>query len=172
MTSLKNLLKTIDTASAYAGSIAKWCAWILVLAGAYDTIARHFFNAPTVWAYDVLCMAGGVLYALGWSYDHLHDSHIRVDLIYRKLSPRNKALMDVISAAFLFFPLMVVFLISSVSWAIRAWRINETMTSTFWYPPAAPYRTVFAVGIILLMLQGIAKFIRDFYFLIRGESLD
>jgi TRAP-type mannitol/chloroaromatic compound transport system permease small subunit len=117
-------------------------------------------------------MAGGTLYALGWSYDYLHDSHIRVDLIYRKLSPRNQALMNVISALFLFFPLMVAFLISSVSWAARAWRIHETMTSTFWYPPAAPYRTVFAIGVLLLMLQGIANFIRDFYFLIRGESLD
>lgn len=172
MTFLKTLLKIIDTLSENAGSIARWCAWVLVLAGAYDTIARHFFNAPTVWAYDILCIAGGVLYSLGWSYDYLHDSHIRVDLLYRKLSSRGKALIDVLSAILLFFPLIVIFLTSSIHWAVRAWRINETMTSTFWYPPAAPYRTVFAVGIILLMLQGIAKFVRDCYFVIRGESLD
>ncbi len=172
MTRLKKILKIIDTCSEYAGSLAKWFAWILVLAGAYDTIARHFFNAPTVWAYDVLCMSGGALYVLGWSYDYLHDSHIRVDLLYRTFSPRKKAFMDLISAVFLFFPLMTMFLVSSVAWAIRAWRINETMTATFWYPPAGPYRTVFAIGIILLMFQGIAKSIRDAYFLIRGESLD
>ncbi|MDY0092316.1 MAG: TRAP transporter small permease subunit [Candidatus Vecturithrix sp.] len=172
MTRLKKILKIIDTCSEYAGSLAKWFAWILVLAGAYDTIARHFFNAPTVWAYDVLCMSGGALYVLGWSYDYLHDSHIRVDLLYRTLSPRKKAFMDLISAVFLFFPLMTMFLVSSAAWAIRAWRINETMTATFWYPPAGPYRTVFAIGIILLMFQGIAKSIRDAYFLIRGESLD
>ncbi len=172
MTILKTTLNIVDSASEYAGSLAKWCAWILVLVGAYDTIARHFFNAPTVWAYDVLCMAGGTLYTLGWSYDHLHDSHIRVDLIYRKLSPKHQALMNVISAAFLFFPLMTVLLVSSTSWAIRAWRIHETMTSTFWYPPAAPYRTVFALGTFLLMLQGIAKFVRDVHFYIRGEAFD
>ena len=169
---LKKLFKIIDALSASSGSFAKWFAWILVLVGAFDTIARHFFNAPTVWAYDVLCMAGGTLYVLGWSYDHLHDSHIRVDLVYRKLSPRNQALMNVISAAFLFFPLMIALLVSSVSWAMRAWRINETMTSTFWYPPAAPYRTVFALGTFLLVLQGTAKFVRDIYFFIKGEALD
>ena len=172
MTRLKKILRIIDTLSEYSGLLAKWFAWILVLAGAYDTIARHFFNAPTVWAYDVLCMSGGVLYVMGWSYDHLHDSHISVDLIYRKLSPKKKALMDAISAVFLFFPLMIAFLITSVSWAIRAWRINETMTSTFWYPPAAPYRTIFAIGIILLLLQGSAKFIRDVHFVIKGVALD
>jgi TRAP-type mannitol/chloroaromatic compound transport system permease small subunit len=169
---LRKILRIIDTVSQYAGSLAKWFAWVLVLVGTYDTIARHFFNAPTVWAYDVLCMSGGVLYVMGWSYDSLHDSHIRVDSIYRKLSDRQKALLDAISALFLFFPLMYMFLTSSVSWAVRAWRINETMTSTFWYPPAAPYRTVFAIGIILLILQGSAKFIRDVHLLIKGVPLD
>ncbi|MBA7710441.1 hypothetical protein ES703_119383 [subsurface metagenome] len=117
-------------------------------------------------------MAGGALYVLGWSYDYLHGSHIRVDIFYRNLSPRKKALLDVICAAILFFPLMGALMISSISWAVRAWRINETMISTFWYPPAAPYRTIFALGIFFLTLQGIAKFIRDLHFLIRGEPLD
>lgn len=171
MTILKKILRGIDSISEYAGSWAKWCAWLLVLVGAYDTIMRHFFNAPTLWAYDTMIMAGGTLYVLGWSYDHLHGSHIRVDLFYRNLSPRKKALLDVICALFLFFPLMGALMITSTSWAVRAWRINETMISTFWYPPAAPYRTVFALGIFFLTLQGIAKFIRDLYFVIRGEPL-
>jgi TRAP-type mannitol/chloroaromatic compound transport system permease small subunit len=102
----------------------------------------------------------------------LYDYHTRVDLLYRNLSPRNKALINVISSVFLFFPLMGALMITSISWAVRAWRIKETMISTFWYPPAAPYRTVFALGILLFTLQGIANFIRDLYFLMRGKSLD
>ena len=172
MSVLKKTLKIIDLCSAKAGSYARWFAWVLVLAGAYDALARHLFNAPTIWAYDTLCMSGGALYVLGWSYDLLHDSHIRVDLFYRLMSDRKKALVNVISALFLFFPLMIAFLITSISWATKAWAMNETMTSTFWYPPAAPYRTIFAIGIALLLLQGTAKLIRDLYFLIRGEYLD
>ncbi|MDD3539128.1 MAG: TRAP transporter small permease subunit [Candidatus Caldatribacteriota bacterium] len=169
---LKKMLKVIDSMSKLAVSGAKWFAWLLVLVGAYDTIARHFFNAPTIWAYDTLCMAGGALYVLGWAYDYLYDYHTRVDIIYRNLTPRKQALTNVICSLFLFFPLIGALLKISISWAIRAWRINETMISTFWYPPAAPYRTVFALGILLLLLQGIANFIRDLYFVIRGEPLD
>ncbi|HPK87674.1 MAG TPA: hypothetical protein PK267_06590 [Atribacterota bacterium] len=54
----------------------------------------------------------------------------------------------------------------------KAWRIKEKMISTFWYPPAAPYRTIFAFGLLLLLFQGMASFIRDLYFVIRGEPLD
>ena len=46
------------------------------------------------------------------------------------------------------------------------------MFNSFWYPPAAPYRTLFAVGLLLLILQGVANFIRDLYFVVRGEKLD
>ncbi len=169
---LRKILKGIDMMSRYAGLTARWLAWLLVLVGAYETILRHWFNAPTVWAYDTLCMAGGVIYIMGWSYCYLIDSHVRVDLIYSRLSERKKAMLDVIYHLVFFFPLWIILVWISTKWAVKAWRINETMIATYWYPPAAPFRTIFALGSLLLLLQGVAKFIRDLYFLRRGEHLD
>ena len=67
---------------------------------------------------------------------------------------------------------MVVMLILAMKWAVKAWKINEVMFTSFWYPPAAPYRTIFALGIFLLILQGLARFIRDIYFVVKGEAID
>lgn len=172
MVILKKILKTIDSLSMTAGSVGKWFAFLLVLAGSYDAISRHFFNAPTIWAYDVLCMAGGVTYMLGASYVYLNDSHTRVDIIYGSLSRKKKAYMDIICSLIMFFPLMTVMLVLAVKWAVKAWKINEVMFTSFWYPPAAPYRTVFALGILLLILQGIARFIRDVFYVVKGEEID
>lgn len=169
---LVTVLKAIDWLSRTSGAIGKWFALVLVLVGSFEAIARHFFNAPTIWAYDSMCMAGGVVYMLGASYNYLNNAHTRVDIIYTALSPRKQAFMDVICALFLFFPLMTVMFKLSVDWAVKAWRINEVMFNSFWYPPAAPYRTMFAVGLLLLILQGAAKFIRDLHMLIRGEAID
>ncbi|MGE4299135.1 MAG: TRAP transporter small permease subunit [Desulfovibrionaceae bacterium] len=152
--------------------MGKWFAFLLVLVGSYETISRHFFGAPTIWAYDSLCMAGGVTYLLGASYTHLRDSHTRVDIIYSHLSPRARAVMDIVCSLIFFFPLMGVMLKLSIDWAFRAWKINEVMFNSFWYPPAAPYRTVFAIGLLLLVLQGVAKLIRDVHFLVRGKEID
>ena len=172
MTILKKILKFIDSLSEHAGSLGKWFAFLLVLIGSFDAIARHFFNAPTIWAYDSLCMSGGIIYLLGASYDYLHDAHTRVDVIYGLLSPRKQALLNVIASIFLFFPLMVVMLKLAIEWAVKAWKINEVMFTSFWYPPAAPYRTIFALGLFLLILQAIARFIRDIHYVIRGEAID
>lgn len=171
MTTLQKLLKFIDWLSEMSGHAGKWFALLLVFAGSYETIARHFFNAPTIWAYDTMCMAGGVIYLLGASYNYKYNAHTRVDLFYMRAKPRTKALIDVICSIFLFFPLMIVMFKLSVDWAVKAWRIDEVMFNSFWYPPAAPYRSIFALGLFLLILQGVARFIRDLYFVIRGEQI-
>ncbi len=171
MSALIKFLNTIDWLSEKSGQIGKWFALVLVFAGSYEAIARHFFNAPTVWSYDTMCMAGGVIYMLGASYNYKHDAHTRVDLFYMRGTPRTKAVINVICSLFLFFPLMIIMFKLAVTWALKAWKINEVMFTSFWYPPAAPYRTLFAVGLLLLILQGLARFIRDLYLIIRGEEI-
>lgn len=172
MRTLSKVLRLIDTMSEMSGATAKWLALILVVTGTYEAVSRHFFRAPTVWSYDVLCMSGGALYFLGASYDYLHNAHTRVDLFYSMISPRKKAAMDAICFLFLFLPLIAVLSWVALKWAVRAWTINEVFYNSFWYPPAGPFRTVFAVGLLLLLLQGCAKFVRDVYFALRGERLD
>jgi TRAP-type mannitol/chloroaromatic compound transport system permease small subunit len=172
MTFIRTVLRLIDRMSDTAGSLGKWFALALVVVGTYETVSRHIFGAPTIWAYDTLSMAGGALYLLGASYDYRHNAHTRVDLIYSRLSQRARALVDVIASLFLFFPLMTVMLWYSAKWAIKAWKINEVMFNSFWYPPAGPYRTLFTLGLFLLVLQGLAQFVRDLYLVIRGTSID
>jgi TRAP-type mannitol/chloroaromatic compound transport system permease small subunit len=88
------------------------------------------------------------------------------------LSDRKKAFMNVLCSLLFFFPLITIMFKMAFQWAWRAWKINEVFFNSFWYPPAGPYRTIFALGLFLLILQGCANFIRDFYFLVRGEPLD
>ena len=172
MTVLRKVLGFVDRMSEKSGEVGKWFAFLLVLVGAYETVSRHFFNAPTIWSYDTLCMAGGAVYLLGASFDYRHDAHTRVDLIYSRLSDRGQALVNVICSLLFFFPLMTMMFILGTKWAIKAWKINEVMFNSFWYPPAGPYRTLFSLGLLLLVIQGLARFIRDLYMLIRGESID
>ncbi len=172
MTFIRKIIGFIDKLSETAGAVAKWFALVLVAVGTYETVSRHVFGAPTIWAYDTLSMAGGVIYLLGASYDYLHNAHTRVDLLYGRFTPRIQALIDLVASLLLFFPLMIVMLWFSFKWTVKAWKINEVMFNSFWYPPAGPYRTLFTIGLLLLVLQGVAKFIRDFYLVAGGTPID
>jgi TRAP-type mannitol/chloroaromatic compound transport system permease small subunit len=172
MGALKKCVHFVDFLSEKSGQIGKWAAVGLVLVGSYDTILRHFFNAPTNWAYDMMCMLGGTLYLLGASYDLRYDAHTRVDVFFNMLSPRARALVNVIASLVFFFPLFLMMLYLGIVWAIKAVKVHEVMFTSFWYPPAWPYRTVFAVGIFLLLLQGVVNLVKNIYFLKRGGEID
>lgn len=154
------------------GKTVCWLASILVALIALEVIMRYFFDRPTMWNYETSMMVGGSLFALGWAYAMRHHSHVRIDVFYTHLSPRAKAGIDVVGTFFLFFPLMLMFISTSIAWTVNAWEINEKSVETYWYPPIAPFRTVVTIGLILLAFQGVAQFVRDFYLLVRNKVYD
>lgn len=169
---MRAILRVIDSVSDWTGRSARWLTAVLVLVISYDVAMRYLFDAPTMWAYETAIMLGATVYAFAWSYVHRHRSHVRVDVLYLRLPPRGRAVIDVMGNLFLFFPLIFVLINISIIWAWRAWVINEKSVETYWYPPVAPVRTLVALGLVLFALQGLAQFIRDFYLLVRNKPYD
>ena len=172
MGALKKAIRTINRISEATGQVGKWTALALVLIGAYDAIARHFFNAPSDWAYDMLCMSGGVMYLLGASSDMRFNAHTRVDLFFNMLKPKPKTIVNLVASLLFFFPLVSMMLYEGIRYSIKAIQVNEVMFTSFWYPPAAPYRIIFSIGMLLLLIQGLANLAKDIVFLTRGEQID
>jgi TRAP-type mannitol/chloroaromatic compound transport system permease small subunit len=48
--------------------------------------------------------------------------------------------------------------------------VRETSGSA-WDPPVYPLKVALAFGVALLLLQGIAKFIRDLHLAVKGKEL-
>jgi len=169
---MKIVLRTIDSISDWAGRTARWFTALVVLVITYDVMMRYLFRAPTMWAYETAIMLGATTYAFAWSYTHRHRSHIRVDVFYRVMPTRGRAVIDVVGDLLLFFPLIIVLIDTSITWTWRAWVISEKSVETYWYPPVAPVRTLVTLGLCFFALQGVAQFIRDIHLLIRNKPYD
>jgi TRAP-type mannitol/chloroaromatic compound transport system permease small subunit len=168
---IKTTLSITDTISEWLGRSISWLAFLLVLVGVYDVVLRYVFNRPTIWAYETSCMLGATIIVAGWGYVLLHHGHVRVDVFYARMSTRKKAIIDVVCDLLLFFPLIISLLWTSIPWMVDAWVRNEVMVETYWYPPAAPIRTVIVIGLAVFSLQGMAEFIRNLHILIKGKTL-
>lgn len=168
---MRTVVKFIDTISEYTGRTALWLAVVLVLVPAYETVARFVFDSPTVWAYETTWMLGASLAVLGWSYTHRHQGHIRVDVLYTRLSPRGKAMVDVVCSLIFFFPLLAILLYSSTSFTLFAWKMKEKLVESSWMPLSGPIKSVIVLGLALFTLQALAQFIRDLYLMIRNRPL-
>lgn len=156
---IKGLLRIIDSVNEWAGKVTSVVIFPLVLLVTLDVILRYVFNRPTVWAWDVNIQLAGILIVMGGGFALLHGGHIAVDVLVTRLTPRGRAVIDLVT-----FPIFLC-AIGALLWkAIPAAReslvIKEAYTS-FFAPPLYPFKIVVAVGLILLILQGIAKFIRD-----------
>jgi len=168
---MNKALKIIDSVSDWTGRLVSWLGPILVALITFEVTMRFVFNRPSMWAYETALMIGTTLYVFAWSYVHRYHEHIRVDIFYSRLSPRGRAIVDIIFALILFIPLYILFAYGSVDWAWKAWKTGEKMTETNWMPPLSPIRTVVAFGVILFVFQGIANFVRDIYLLVRNKNL-
>lgn len=164
MARLRWMLHAIDTLNERVGTGVSFL--VLVIAGVsfYEVVMRYVFNAPTEWSFELTGFLFLAYVVLGGGYTLLHSAHVNTDILYSRLPPRGRALMDVITAA-LFFAFAVAF-----TW--QGWRFawGATMdgqhSGTMWNPPVYIVMWMLPIGGALLLLQGAAKFLRDLLFLL------
>src|SRR5438876_2807587 len=100
------LIKTVRVIDKFTDTTGTWVAWLnvpLVLAVAFEVIARYVFNAPTIWSFDVTYMLYGTIFMLGAAYALHKGSHIRTDFFYEKWTSRTTGMVDSISSVLFFF---------------------------------------------------------------------
>ncbi|WP_206026890.1 TRAP transporter small permease subunit [Jiella endophytica] len=150
----------IDRLSFYSGEFVSYWAVIAVFVYYYEVVARYVFNSPTNWAHEGMYLMFGMQYLIMGAYAMLSESHVRVDIFYAPLSPRRKALADILTSVF-FFIFAGVLLVTGWIFAVDATRVNE-VSFTEWQLTYWPFKWAIVVGAFLLILQGIAKLAQDF----------
>jgi len=170
MTVLEKVTKFIDAVSDRTGRIVGWIAVPMILALIYEVFARYVFHRPTIWSYEITYMIYGTHFLLGAAYTLRVKGHIRIDLLYMRFSPRGRALIDTLGYLVIFFPVMIILVIASFDMAKDAFMIHEVSQFTPWQPILWPFKSVICVGFSLLILQGVAEFIRSVITLVRGEE--
>ena len=160
------LIRLVRIVDKFTDTTGVWIAWLnmpLVLAVAYEVIARYFFHAPTIWSFDVTYMLYGTIFMLGCAYALHKGAHIRTDFFYDKWSVKTKGIIDSISYIVFFFPAIFVLLVVSWNEGYYAFSIGETSEQTPWRPILWPYKMVVPLACLLLLIQGISELIKSFY---------
>lgn len=158
-----------DDVNEFFAKAVSWLILIIMVVTVYDVIMRYFFNSPTIWAYSLGGLLLAPLWLLSGGYVLSQNAHVRMDVFYRRLSPRKQAILDLITyTLFLFY----VILILKFGWN-HFWLsfIREEHLRAIWKPLMWPFKLAIPVGIFLILMAGIAKYIRDFHMAITGRQL-
>lgn len=169
MKAIENYLRFTDWLNARFAWIVAFLIVPMLCIMIWEIVMRYFFNAPSLWAYEIsLFMYGGYI-VLGGAYTHMAGGHVNVDIIWGRLPPRGRALLDVLTSCFAFLFLGVLFWVS-LERTIQSWQIGET-TMSHWKPIYYPLRTTLPVGCFLFLMQVVAKLIRDIAMVIKGHDV-
>jgi len=161
MHKVMKFLDIIDSINTWACNIFRWVVLIITAVLMYEVIARYVFSSPTVWAGEVALQLFTLLVVMAGGYALLHDRHVRMDAIYSRLSPRGKATVDaVLFIAFLLFSSVLLWKFAQMGWT--SIKVRE-LAATYFAPPLYPVKSTLAVGTFLLLLQGVAWFIRSIW---------
>ncbi len=114
-------------------------------------------------------MLGGSLFILVLAWVLVQKGHIRVDLLYQRLSPRGKAILDVTLTLLIVFPLWILVLPRLVEWTQNSWAIQERSSDSAWRNIIYPFKTVAPIAFTLLALAMVTTFVRDLKTIFRGK---
>lgn len=171
LSGLPRAVHALDRVNLWTGMIVGWLILPMVLSLVYEVAARYLFNAPTVWAYDMTYMLYGSFFMLGSGYTLMRGGHIRTDMIYGALSTRKQGAIDATCYLFFFFPAIIAFLWVTWPFFLTSFMRAERVVSSPWMPYIAPLKFAMPLTCLLLLIQGLAEFLRSIYAMRTGEWL-
>ena len=112
-----------------------------------DVMLRGFFNKPIPGTFEISEYILAVFILLGAAYTQQVKGHVGVDFVTSRLSPRLRAICEIITT------LLSLFIIAIVVWQGWVEGITEKAVSDQLRIPQYPFRVLVAVGGFLLWLE-------------------
>lgn len=159
----------IDKFSLRIGQVVCWLLIPMCIAMVYEVMARKYFLAPTMWAYDISRMFYGALFMLGAGYALSRGVHIRADFLYRNWKATTQGRVDLVLYLLFYFPGLIIFMWTSVDYAWLAISRGERGMDTAWMPYMGPVKSVLPVGAALLLVQGVSEVLKSYWAATKGR---
>ncbi|WP_193140659.1 MULTISPECIES: TRAP transporter small permease subunit [unclassified Meridianimarinicoccus] len=165
---LQLYVRIIDRISDYVGIVAMYLIFAMIGILLMDAITRNVLEIPVHWGIEAAQFTLAAYYFMGGAKTMKEGDHVRMDLLYDRLSERGKHRLDAITAACLLFYLVVLFIgsISSLEYAIQ----TDERRFSMWNPSMIPIKTLMVGCIALMILQTVSEFFKHIAAL-RGEVL-
>src|SRR5688572_13705292 len=155
--------RTMGRINDAIGTMLRWLAVAMVLLGAYNALARYItpkvgFALSSNALNEAQWYLFTLIFLLGSAYALRHDVHIRVDVVYGRLSAKAKAWVDIAGTVLFLIPFSVLMIWVSYTPIVNSWRLRETSPDPGGLP-RYPIKAIVLLSFALLMLQGFAMIV-------------
>jgi len=170
MKAVISIIKAIDKTTETVGKLASFLIPMMTILQFSEVILRYVLGKPTAWSWEIAAYMFGANFIIAGAWALKEGKHVRTDIVFGKLSPKWKAILDIVTFSTVFVVFAVIMTIKTTSHALFSLSLAEesyTMNAI----PIYPLKVIVAISFILLLLQGLAKIARDIIFLVEGENI-
>lgn len=123
-------------------------------------VLRYVFDIGSIALQESVLYMHATLIMLGLSYALQTDSHVRVDIIYTRLRPNVKRLINIGGHAIFLIPFAVLLIVYSWDYVLASWRVQESSPEVGGIPGIYLLKTLIPLSAALLIAQSLCEIAR------------
>ena len=156
LTGLHRIARFIDSLSEQTGRAIAWLTLGTVGLTFTVVVLRYGFDSGSIALQEAVSYLHAAVFMLGAAYTLRHDGHVRVDIIYRRLPVRGRALVNLLGTLLLLLPVCVYIITSSWEYVAISWSLREGSQEAGGLDAVFLLKTAIPLMALLLMLQGVS----------------
>jgi TRAP-type mannitol/chloroaromatic compound transport system permease small subunit len=161
MSALDRTVSALDGFAEWTGRAISWLTLALALTGFLVVVMRYAFNSGWIWMQESQTWMHAVVFMLGAAYTLKHDEQVRVDVIYRGLSDRRRAFIDLTGTVLFLLPLCGYIFYESLPYLLSSWSVGERSREASGLPALYLLKAILPLMAALLIVQGLAQILRS-----------
>lgn len=130
--------RVINRFSDILGKISSILFLLMLVNVFFNVVARYAFNAVWIGSQEMEWHLFATMFMLGVPYTLRAGGHVRVDLIYERLSVGKQSIIDILGGLVLLLPFTLLVGYYGVGFAYEAFELGETSGD----PGGLPYRWI------------------------------
>lgn len=158
---MNRIIHQIEAINEWVGKTVSWLTLFLVLLICVDVVMRYLFDFTKVWIIELEIYFFAIIFLLGSGYAFKHDKHVRVDVFYTKLSPKKKAVVDLLGGLFFLLPWTCIIVWVGYNYSYFSFMMNEGSAQPGGIPALYILKFMIVIGFVFLLLQAISSILKS-----------
>ena len=158
---LLKLEKVFDKFADVIGYITAFAIVLMILNVFYDVVMRYFFNTGSIAMQEMEWHLFSVVILLGISYTLKEDGHVRVDLIYDRLSDKRKAMINMVGVVLFILPISLLIGTGSIGYVVESYTSNEQSGDPGGLTNRWIVKSLIPLSFFLLIITSVGFFIKN-----------
>lgn len=156
-------MNPLDRFGEAIGRLTAWLTLVMVLVTFVVVVMRYVFDAGLIWMQESVTWMHACVFMLGAAYTLRHEEHVRVDIFYRGMNDKRRALVDAVGIVVFLLPLCGFIAIKTWDFAAASWAMKEVSRESggLPYPMIPLLKSVILVMPTTVALQGLSLLLQS-----------